>query len=113
MYKVFFSFTLVLFSFVFASAKSAGFKIRAFYIDCRVQVMTVSAIKEFALDLSKKGINALLIEYEATFPFEKHSTLTNSLAYSRSDIKEIVKYCASLGMDVIPLQNCFGYCEYI
>ncbi len=113
MYKVFFSFTLVLFSFVFASAKSAGFKIRAFYIDCRVQVMTVSAIKEFALDLSKKGINALLIEYEATFPFEKHSTLTNSLAYSRSDIKEIVKYCASLGMDVIPLQNCFGHCEYI
>lgn len=54
------------------SVKSAqspsDFKVRAFYLDCRTQVMTVSAIKNFASDLSTKGINTLLIEYEATFP---------------------------------------------
>lgn len=92
---------------------SSVFGVRAFYIDCRAQVMTVSAIKKFALDLSQKGINALIIEYEATFPFEKHATLCNKFAYSRKDIKEIVDYCGSLGIDVIPLQNCFGHCEYI
>ena len=91
----------------------SDFAVKAFYIDCRAQVMTVSAIKKFAEDLSKKGINALLIEYEATFPFEKHATLCNSFAYSRQDIKEIVDYCGGLGIEVIPLQNCFGHCEYI
>ena len=113
MRKLFLFFTSLLFIFISAYGKSADFSVKAFYIDCRVQVMTVSAIKKFASDLSKKGINALIIEYEATFPFKKHATLCNSLAYSREDVNEIVRHCASLGIDVIPLQNCFGHCEYI
>lgn len=100
-----------------APAKSAqhssDFKVRAFYLDCRTQVMTVQAIKDFASDLSTKGINTLLIEYEATFPFQKHATLCNHLAFSRDEVKDIIKHCASLGIDVIPLQNCFGHSEYI
>ncbi|WP_298044288.1 family 20 glycosylhydrolase [uncultured Bacteroides sp.] len=91
----------------------SNFKIRAFYLDFRAQVMTVSAIKNFASDLSQKGINTLLIEYEATFPFQKHATLCNHLAFSRSEVKEIINHCTSLGIDVIPLQNCFGHSEYI
>ncbi len=75
--------------------------------------MTVSAIKNFASDLSTKGINTLLIEYEATFPFQKHATLCNHLAFSRDEVKDIIKHCTSLGIDVIPLQNCFGHSEYI
>lgn len=100
-----------------APAKSAqppsDFKIRAFYLDCRTQVMTVPAIKEFVSDLSRKGINTLLIEYEATFPFQKHATLCNQLAFSRNEVKDIINHCISLGIDVIPLQNCFGHSEYI
>ena len=91
----------------------SDFKVRAFYLDCRTQVMTVLAIKELASDLSKKEINTLLIEYEATFPFQKHATLCNQLAFSRSEVQDIVSYCTSLGIEVIPLQNCFGHCEYI
>lgn len=89
------------------------FKVRAFYLDCRTQVMTPSAIKELVSDLSDKGINTLLIEYEATFPFQKHATLCNSLAYSCKEVKEIIAHCSSVGIDVIPLQNCFGHSEYI
>ena len=96
-----------------SAAPPSDFKVRAFYLDCRTQVMTVSAIKELASDLSKKEINTLLIEYEATFPFQKHATLCNQLAFSRSEVQDIVSYCTSLGIEVIPLQNCFGHCEYI
>lgn len=100
-----------------ATAQSAqpfsDFKVRAFYLDCRAQVMTVSAITELVSDLSNKGINTLLIEYEATFPFRKHATLCNHLAYSRNEVKEIISHCSSAGIDVIPLQNCFGHSEYI
>lgn len=101
----------------YSSVKGAqppsDFKVRAFYLDCRTQVMTVSAIKNFASDLSRKGINTLLIEYEATFPFQKHATLCNHLAFSRGEVREIINHCTSLGIDVIPLQNCFGHSEYI
>lgn len=91
----------------------SDFKVRSFYIDCRTQVMTVPAIKELASDLSQKGINTLLIEYEATFPFRKHATLCNQLAFSCDEVEDIISHCTSLGIDVIPLQNCFGHCEYI
>ena len=103
------------FLFLFTSVRGEikDFSIKAFHLDFRAQVMTVPAIKELALDLSEKGINAIIIEYEATFPFKKHATLCNKYAYSRKDVKEIVDYCKSLGIDVIPLQNCFGHCEYI
>lgn len=89
------------------------FAVRAFYLDFRTQVMTVDAICELATDLSRQGINTLVIEYEATFPFSLHATLCNPLAFSRSDVQTLVSHCASVGIDVIPLQNCFGHSEYI
>lgn len=96
------------------SNKSAHeFNVKAFYIDCRTQVMTAPAIKQFAKDLSKRDINTLVIEYEATFPFSKHATICNEYAYTEAEVKDIISYCATLGIDVIPLQNCFGHCEYI
>lgn len=96
-----------------AQNSQAGFKVKAFHIDCRTQVMKMPAIKALALDLSQKGINALVIEYEATFPFHHHATLCNEYAYTKAEVKDLTAYCAQLGIDVIPLQNCFGHSEYM
>ena len=100
-------------NFLCKASSSTDFQVRGFHLDFRTQVMSVSAIKDLAHDLSQKGINTLIIEYEASFPFKKHATLSNKYAFTRSEIKEIVNYCSSIGIDVIPLQNCFGHCEYI
>lgn len=89
------------------------FRIRAFHLDFRTQVMTVQAIKDLATHLSEGGINTLVIEYEATFPFRENATLSNPYAFKESEVRDIIGHCASLGMDVIPLQNCFGHAEYI
>jgi hexosaminidase len=53
------------------------------------------------------------MEYEATFPFEKNATLCNQYAFSKNEVKDFVSYCSSIGIEVIPLQNCFGHSEYI
>ena len=98
---------------VFPQNRNKEFPVRGFHLDCRAEVMTMAAIKSLAKNLSGKGINTLIMEYEATFPFQKHATLCNKYAYTPREIKEIVSYCSSLGIDVIPLQNCFGHCEYI
>lgn len=105
----------ILFSVLFCcvSAAARDFEVRAYYLDFRAQVMTTEAIKNLADDLHRNGMNALMIEYEATFPFKENATLRNSYAFSEKDIKELVSYCSNLGIEVIPLQNCFGHCEYI
>lgn len=89
------------------------FAVRGFYIDGRTEVMTVDAVKALAKDIAAKGMNTILFEYEATFPFKQHATLCNKYAYTEEEVKDMVSYCASLGIDVIPLQNCFGHSEYI
>ncbi len=94
-------------------AAAPEFPVRGFYIDCRHEVMTAEALKHYASLLAEGGINTILIEYEATFPFEKHATLRNEYAYTKEEVRDFVAHCAALGIDVIPLQNCFGHSEYI
>ena len=87
--------------------------VKGFHLDLRIQVMTMPGLKELALKLQKQGINTLIMEWEATYPFEKHPMIPNRYAYSRSEVISFVKYCKSLGIDVIPLQQSFGHVEYI
>ena len=88
-------------------------KIKGLHIDFRAEVMTVEALKSLAEDISKKGLNTILMEWEATFPFDKHAVLCNKHSFTEEEVKDFVSYCSDLGIDVVPLQNCFGHCEYI
>ncbi len=89
------------------------FPVRGFHIDLRIQVMTIPALEAFARELAGFGINTLVMEWEGSYPYEKHATISNKYAYTREEVKEFVLYCDSLGIDVIPLQQCFGHVEYI
>ena len=110
--------TLVLFLFFDAPAqadsKTTGdFTIRAFHLDLRIQVMKMPALKLFVRKIRKGGINTLIMEYEATFPFQKHPLIPNKYAYSMQEIRSFIAFCNKLGVDVIPLQQSFGHVEYI
>lgn len=94
-------------------AQVDDFKVKGFHLDLRIQVMKMPAIKAFAKKLSEQGINTLVMEWEATYPYEKHSVISNRYAYTREEIVDFVKYCKGLGIDVIPLQQSFGHVEYI
>ncbi|MDZ4059350.1 MAG: glycoside hydrolase, partial [Bacteroidales bacterium] len=62
------------------------FTIKGFHIDLRCQVMTMPALKSFARELSGFGVNTIIMEWEATFPFKNHATLSNKYAYSEEEI---------------------------
>jgi hexosaminidase len=100
-----------------SQAKTGGSEdslhIRGFHLDLRIQVMKMQALKNFALHLSKQGINTLVMEWEATYPFLEDPLIPNRFAYSRQEVKDFIKYCDSLHFDVIPLQQSFGHVEYI
>lgn len=89
------------------------FKVKGFHLDLRVQIMTMPELKRFAEKLSKNGINTLLMEWEATYPYQKHSVISNRYAYTRAEVKSFIAYCNALNIDVIPLQQSFGHVEYI
>lgn len=96
-----------------AAHPSAQFKIRAFHIDMRIQVMKLGALKKLAYQLHQQGINALIMEWEGAYPYKDETIISNQYAYKRSEITEFIRYCHSLHMDVIPLQQTFGHVEYI
>ncbi len=89
------------------------FNIRGFHLDLRIQVMTMAALRNFALQLSKNGINTLVMEWEASYPYKDQPLIPNRYAYSREEVRSFTSYCKSLGIEVIPLQQSFGHVEYI
>lgn len=99
--------------FVIGNVSAKSFEVKAVYLDFRTQVMTMPAMKSFVSDAAEKGMNAVVVEWEATFPFKDNLVLRNRLAFSEDEVRDFISYCSRLGVDVIPLQNCFGHSEYI
>lgn len=89
------------------------FKVKGFHLDLRIQVMTPEALKEFATELSDFGMNTIIMEWEGTYPFEKHATISNKYSYSRKEVKDFIDHCENLDIKVIPLQQSLGHVEYI
>ncbi|HXB05932.1 MAG TPA: beta-N-acetylhexosaminidase [Puia sp.] len=89
------------------------FAVKAFHLDLRIQVMTMPALRTFVQQLHAGGINTLIMEYEATYPFKGHPLIPNRYAYTRAEIVSFIAYCKNLDIDVIPLQQSFGHVEYI
>jgi len=96
-----------------SAQKPDDFMIKGFHIDMRTEVMTMPALKEFATDLASLGINTIIMEWEASFPFQDNATLCNQYAYTADEVKSFINHCSKTGIDVVPLQNCFGHAEYI
>ncbi|MCH7412093.1 family 20 glycosylhydrolase [Belliella sp. R4-6] len=89
------------------------FKIKGFHLDLRIQVMTPEALKDFAEEMHGFGLNTLIVEWEGTYPFSKHATISNEYSYSRQEIEDFISFCEKLGIKVIPLQQSLGHVEYI
>jgi hypothetical protein len=83
------------------------------HLDLRVQVMPITALRALAAQVADLGFNTLLIEWEASYPFERHPLIPNTYAYTPAEIRGFIAHCERLGLEVIPLQQCFGHVEYI
>lgn len=111
--KTLFAFAISICGFtVNAQDKAADFEQKVMYVDFRTQVHTMYALKNLARRVASDGYTSVLLEYEATFPFEKQATLQNRYAFTKEEVVDYVAFCAALGLDVIPLQNCMGHMQY-
>ena len=87
------------------------FSVKGFHLDLRIQTMPMPALKALARDLHQQGINTLIMEWEASYPFEQDPQIPNRYAYSRVQVRDFIAYCRQLGIDVIPLQQSFWSCR--
>ncbi len=94
-------------------AQNNDFKIKGFHLDLRIQVMTPNALKLFVDEIAVLGLNTIVMEYEASYPFKKHPLISSALSYSEKEIDDFLKYCKQKNIEVIPLQQCFGHVEFI
>lgn len=90
-----------------------AFALRAFHLDLRVQVMTPAALHRLADELVELGYNALVIEWEASFPYRRHATVSHERAYHPADVRGFLRHCREVGLATIPLQQTFGHLEHV
>src|SRR4051794_12586208 len=96
---------LILLTTFFADAKAfqkelsvsvSPFPVRGFHLDLRIQAMPMPALKKLALQLVNGGINTLVMEWEATYPFQDEPLIPNRFAYTRDEVKAFIAYCNSI-----------------
>lgn len=104
---------LLLTGFFMKATMAARFPVRAFHLDLRIQAIPMPALKQLALQMSKGGLNTLVMEWEGTYPFKDEPLIPNRYAYTREEVRSFIDYCSSIHLDVIPLQQSFGHVEYI
>ena len=113
-FSVVLSALVLLFVFSFSNAEAKNdFKVVAYHVDLRVQVMPMPTLKALATEVADLGFNTILMEWEATYPYKQHSIISNKYAYTRAEVEDFIKHSEGLGLDVIPLQQNFGHSEYI
>jgi hexosaminidase len=89
------------------------FKVRGYHVDLRLQVLKMPALKALVQNLKDNGINTLVMEWEATYPFSQYPIIANRYAYTKQEVNAFMSFCDSLDVDVVPLQQSFGHVEYI
>jgi len=108
---------LLFFVFTFSSAEANNtkdeFKVVAYHVDLRVQVMPMPSLKALASEVANLGFNTIIMEWEGTYPYKQHSIISNRYAYTLAEVEGFIEHSESLGLDVIPLQQNLGHAEYI
>lgn len=60
-------------------------------------------------DLAPAGINTLLLRVDYNYEYKSHPELRNKVALSEADVKQLVKTCQTLGIELVPQINLLGH----
>ncbi|XP_055298333.1 hexosaminidase D [Sitodiplosis mosellana] len=86
---------------------------RLVHLDLKGAPPKIAYLKRLLPMLKVLGATGLLIEYEDMFPYQKpieHLSATN--AYSRAEVRELLKAATWAGLSVMPLVQTFGHMEF-
>lgn len=88
--------------------------IRAVHIDFRAQKLRYEALFPILRDIAELGYNAILMEYMDSFPYDGAlATLASPDALTKEQLAAVLAECDRLGLEVIPLVQCFGHAYWV
>lgn len=60
-------------------------------------------------DLTKEGVNLLVLEVNYNFQYKSYPNLGNSNGLSVEDVKRLLASCKKAGIELVPQFNCYGH----
>ena len=88
--------------------------IRGVHVDCRAQMLRFDRLLEVLEDLARWGFNTVLLEYEDRFPYRGAlKPVPGADALTVSQVRQLNKRAAGLGLRIVPLVQCLGHLEYV
>jgi hypothetical protein len=87
----------------------AEFPVRGFCIGAPSPKQIPQFVKFIHEELATRGINSLILRIDYNYQYESHPELRDSIALSKSDVKEILDACRKNRIDIIPQINLLGH----
>lgn len=86
---------------------------RLVHLDLKGAPPKISYLKRLLPIFKSLGATGLLLEYEDMFPYTSSlRNLSAKNAYSKSEIKELIRAAESLALSIMPLIQTFGHLEF-
>jgi hypothetical protein len=86
--------------------------IRGIQMDFKYHLPNKAYLLDWVKRLPGYGINALLIEYEDAFPFQRYPFLASPDAFTPEELREFLACARGVGLTVIPLVQTYAHLEF-
>ncbi|HSQ78980.1 MAG TPA: family 20 glycosylhydrolase [Candidatus Bathyarchaeia archaeon] len=96
-----------------ASPSASAPKVRGFHIDMNIAQFRGPYLRSWLKRLAAAGYNTVLWEVENNIRWESCPECVSPDAFSKEEFKDILAYSRSLGLEVVPLLQTIGHCEYV
>lgn len=82
------------------------------HLDLKYQMPSTRYLLQWVRQLSRRGVNTLLLEYEDKFPYERYPFLRDPEAFTPSDLRGFLAVARDAGLRIIPLVPTLSHLEF-
>ena len=93
-------------------SQDAIIPVRAVHLDLKGVPPTPARLLELPRIVAGLGFNALLVEWEDTFPWRVNEDIRNETAYTLDEVAAFHAKAAEHNIQIIPLVQCLGHMEF-
>jgi hexosaminidase len=93
--------------------KKPAVPIRGVHLDLKGLPPTPKRLLEVLDLLAEARVNCVLVEWEDTYPWRRHPEFRCETAYSTATVRRFRDRAEKLGIEVVPLVQCFGHLQTV